>query len=315
MEELRFDGRVVAITGAAHGMGQEHALLLARRGARLVINDIAGAQDTLEKVRAAGAEAIEDRGDVTDPAQTDAMVKRAVDQWGRLDAIINNAALYGTTLGSPEEAGKVIGVHLIGTINLIRSAMPVFRQQAYGRILNVGSGSMFGLAGVGTYAAGKGGVFGFTRSLARDLALEPELDIKANLILPAALTPKMPRVPDAVFQTVVDKAFTSANISPTVALLIHERCPAQGEAIHVGGGRQARILLATTEGWQSPDDSPTPEAILEHWQEVIANVDPRESEGSMADLLGRRGLHPYSVVDLVKWAKTGIDPATTAGGS
>jgi NAD(P)-dependent dehydrogenase (short-subunit alcohol dehydrogenase family) len=312
MEELRFEGRVIAITGAAHGMGQEHALLLAGRGAKLVINDIAGAQDTIDKVLAIRGEAIEDRGDITDPAQTDALVKRALDQWGRLDAIINNAALYGSTLGSAEEAGRVIGVHLLGAINLIRSAMPTFKAQRYGRILNVGSGSMFGLAGVGTYAAGKGGVFGFTRSLARELAQQSDADIKANLILPAALTPRMPRVPDAAFQAVLDKAFNSANTSPTVALLVHELCPAQGEAIHVGGGRQARILLATTEGWQCPDDAPTPESILDHWQEVVANVDPREPEGSMADLLGRRGLHPYSTMELVQWARTGIDPATQA---
>lgn len=310
MEALRFDGRVIAITGAAQGMGQDHAMLLARRGAKLLINDIAGAGETIDRLQAVGADAIEDRGDITDPAQTDLMVQRAMGRWGRLDAIINNAAIYGGALADTAMTNKVIDVHLNGAINMVRSAMPLFKQQRYGRILNVGSGSMFGLANVGAYAAGKAGVFGFTRSLARELALDPESDIKANLILPVALTPRMPRVPDAAFQAMLDKAFSSANVSPTAALLVHEFCPAQGEAIHVGGGRQARILLATTAGWQCPDDQPSPEAILDHWSEVVANEDLREPEGSMADLLGRRGLHPYSLTDLVKWARTGVDPAT-----
>jgi NAD(P)-dependent dehydrogenase (short-subunit alcohol dehydrogenase family) len=311
MDELRFDGRVIAITGAAHGMGQEYAVALAKRGASLVINDIAGAEDTIALVRAAGGEAIEDRSDITDPAQTDALVRAALNQWGRLDGVINNAAFYGLTLIDPETTEKVIGVHLIGTINMIRSAMPVFKEQAYGRILNVCSGSMFGVAGVGTYAAGKGGVFGFTRSLARELGQSGNYDIKANMIFPVALTPRMPRVPDAAFQSMLDQAFSSANIAPTAALLVHEHCPAQGEAIHVGGGRQARILFATTSGWQCPDDAPTPELILEHWPEIMSNIDPQEPEGSLADLLGRRGGHPYSVMDLVQWARTGVDPANT----
>ncbi len=309
MDDLRFDGRVVAITGAAHGMGQEHAVLLARRGARLLINDIAGAQETVDRVRAVGGEAIEDRSDITDPMQTDAMVRRATEQWGRLDAVINNAAAYGPTIADPELTSQVIAVHLFGTINLIRSAMPAMQAQKYGRILNVCSGSIFGLPNVGTYAAGKGGVFGFTRSLALDLTALPDCDIRANMILPAALTPRMPRVPDVAFQGMLDAEFSAAAISPMVALLVHEHCPAQGEAFHVGGGRQSRVLLATTEGWQCPEGLPTPESILAHWGDVVANINPQEPKGSMGDLLGRRGVYPYSVTDLVRWAKSGIDPA------
>lgn len=310
MAELRFDGRVVAITGAAQGMGLEHALFLARRGAKLVINDIKGAADAVEAVRAAGGEAIEDRADITASVQTDRLVAAALDQWGRLDAIINNAALYGQTITDPETTNRVVGVHLFGSINLIRSAMPVFERQAYGRILNVGSGAMFGLPNVGTYAAGKSGIFAFTRSLAAELRQQPEKgDIRVNLILPAAFTPIMPRVPDAEFQAMLDTTFSPAKISPVAALLVHESCPAQGEAIHVGGGRQARILLATTKGWQAPDDDPTPEGILAHWDEVMGNEDPREPAGSLSDLLARRGLHPYSVIELGIWSQTGIDPA------
>jgi NAD(P)-dependent dehydrogenase (short-subunit alcohol dehydrogenase family) len=308
MDELRFDDRVVAITGAAQGMGREYALLLASRGAKVLVNDIKGAGETVALVREAGGEAAENRSDITDPAQTDQIVRQALDTWGRLDAVINNAAFYGPTLPDPATTERILGVHLVGVINLVRSALPEFRRRRYGRILNVGSGSMFGLPSVGIYAAGKGGVFAFTRSLAKDLAAEPDCDIKANLILPAAFQPGMLKVPDEALQRVIDEAFPPANIAPIAALLVHEACPSQGEAIQVGGGRHARILLATTEGWQAPDDAPTPEAILAHWDEVMASRDPREPTGSLNDLLTRRGLPPYSVMELREWTLTGKKP-------
>jgi NAD(P)-dependent dehydrogenase (short-subunit alcohol dehydrogenase family) len=308
MTELRFDGRVVAITGAAQGMGREHAMLLAARGARVLVNDIKGAEETVALIRAQGGEAYDNRADITDPGQTNALVADALDRWGRIDAIINNAAIYGPTLPDPKTTDRILGVHLLGTLNMIRSAMPQFRVQRYGRILNVGSGSMFGLPGNGIYAAGKAGVFGFSRVLARDLAAEPELDIKVNLILPAAFPSGAFHVTDGELQRAIDEAFTQTNISPVVALLVHEVCPAQGEAIHVGGGRHARILLATTDGWQAPDDRPTPEAILANWDEVMATANPAEPVGSMQDLLVRRGLPPYNTMDLVEWTRTGRRP-------
>jgi NAD(P)-dependent dehydrogenase (short-subunit alcohol dehydrogenase family) len=308
MSDLRFDGRVVAITGAAQGMGREYALLLAERGAKVLVNDLKGAEETIALIRERGGEALENRADVSDAAQTDAMVEAALAAWGRLDAVINNAASYGPSLPDPETTARILGVHLTATINVTRSALPVFRRQAYGRILNVGSGSMFGLPGVAIYAAGKGGVLGFTRAIARDLLAEG-LDIKANLILPAAFQPGVINVPDNALQSAIAGAFHPANIAPLAALLVHESCPAHGEAIHVGGGRHARIVLATSEGWQAPDDKPTPEAILDHWDEVMAGHDLRESVGSTSDLLERRGLPVYSVVELIEWTRTGKRPA------
>jgi hypothetical protein len=151
-------------------------------------------------------------------------------------------------------------------------------------------------------------VLAFSRVLANELASEPELDIKVNVFMPAAQTPVMPRVPDEEFQAMLDTSFAPARTSPLVAVLAHESCPVSGEAIQTGAGRVSRFVLATTEGWQAPDDRPTPESILEHWPEVMANRDLQEPVGSMSDLLGRRGLHPYTMADLVRWAKTGEDP-------
>ena len=309
MDHLGFEGRVVAITGAARGMGREYALFLAERGAKVLVNDINSAAETVAQIKAAGGEAAENNCDITKPDETDQLVRQALDSWGRLDAVINNAAIYGPSLPDAETVDRILGVHLVGTINMVRSAMPLFRAQRYGRILNVGSGSMFGLPGVGIYAAGKGGVFGFTRSMAKDLAAGDGGDIKANLILPAAFRPGMLKVTDDDLQQVIDVVFDPANIAPLAALLVHEACPSNGEAIHVGGGRHARILLTTTEGWQAPDDRPTPEAILANWDEVTANRDPHEPDGSMSDLLRRRGLPPYSVMELLEWTSTGKKPA------
>ena len=95
-------------------------------------------------------------------------------------------------------------------------------------------------------------------------------------------------------------------------MLAHESCPVSGEAIQTGAGRVARFVLATTEGWQAPDDEVTPEGIVEHWSDVMANRDLREPVGSMADLLARRGEHPYSVADLFVWARTGEPPGSSA---
>jgi NAD(P)-dependent dehydrogenase (short-subunit alcohol dehydrogenase family) len=315
MDELRFDGRVVAITGAHHGLGREHALLLSRRGASIVANDIQGAAETVAAVKASGGAAIENRSDITTGSGTDQIVKDALDEWGRLDAIVNNAAAGGGTLPDEEMVQATLAVHFIGTVNMVRSAMPVFREQRYGRIVNTGSGSILGIPGTGIYAAGKGAVLAFSRVLANELAEEarahPDLDIKLNVFMPAALTPNMPRVPDQEFQSMMDRAFAPARTSPIVAVLAHESCPVSGEAIQTGAGRVSRFVLATTAGWQAPDDDATPELILDHWAEVMANEAYAEPVGSMSDLLGRRGLYPYSVAELIQWVKTGRDPATS----
>ena len=310
---LRFDGRVAAVTGARRGMGQSHAAELARRGAKVVVNDLAGATETVAMITAAGGEAVENRSDITTAAGTDEIVAAALDRWGRLDIVVNNAALNSGTFPDPELAAKTIAVHLMGTVNTTRSVMPVFREQQYGRIVNTGSGSVLGIPYTGLYAAGKGGVLAYTRVLANELKGElrehPDQDIKVNLTMPAAQTPVMPRVPDERFQHLLDTTFSARNTSALVLVLAHEDCPVSGEAIQTGGGRVSRFILATSEGWQAPDDQPTAEDIIAHWDDVMAGRDLREPVGSMSDLLGRRGEYPYNVAELVAWSRTGNDPA------
>jgi hypothetical protein len=146
------------------------------------------------------------------------------------------------------------------------------------------------------------------RGFSPALRAEPGLDVKVNAIMPVALTPIMPRVPDQDFQAMLDRAFSAERVAPAVALLAHRSCPSSGEVLQVGGGRIARVVLATTEGWMAPDDEPTPEEVLENWSTVVAGGDQREPVGSLADLLERRGAPAYSASDLVSWATTGSPP-------
>ena len=297
MTELRFDDRVVAITGAHHGLGREHALLLAARGAKVVANDLQGAAATVEAILAAGGEAIENTSDITTGAGTDQIVRDALTTWGRLDIIVNNAAAGETgALVAEDSARSTIDVHFFGTQNLIRSAMPVFREQRYGRIVNTSSGSIMGIPHTGTYAAGKGAVLALSRVLANDLRAEPELDVAVNVILPAAQTPNFPPVPDQRVQDILEHAFAPSQVSPVVAVLAHESCPVSGEAIQVGAGRVSRIVLATTEGWQGADGGLTPENVIGHWDDIMANRDLPRAGGQHGRPLrpaGRTRLHRH----------------------
>jgi NAD(P)-dependent dehydrogenase (short-subunit alcohol dehydrogenase family) len=302
-DELRFDGKVALVTGAARGLGRAHALLLARRGARVVVNDIGDPAAVVREITQAGGEAVANGDDVSSPASARAMAELALDRWGSLDVLVNNAGIGAGSLNDPEVTERVLGVHLTGTINLLRVALPVMRQRGYGRIVNTSSGSVFGIPGTGDYAAGKGGVLAYTRVLASELKATPELDVKINAIMPVAQTPLMPVVPDEEFAAMMDAVFAPRKVSPLVALLSHEKCPCSGEAIVVGGGRAARVLMLTTAGYV--DEDPTPEGYLAHFDEVMAGADPREAAGGLSDLLVRRGRAAMSPADLVAWAWRG----------
>jgi NAD(P)-dependent dehydrogenase (short-subunit alcohol dehydrogenase family) len=302
-EELRLDGRVALVTGAARGLGRAHALLLARRGARVVVNDIGDAAAVVREITEAGGEAVANGGDVSSPASAREMAELARQRWGSLDILVNNAGIGAGSLNDPEVTERVLGVHLTGTINLLRVALPLMKERGYGRIVNTSSGSVFGIPGTGDYAAGKGGILAYTRVLANELKAAPEFDIKINAIMPVAQTPIMPVVPDKEFAAMMDTVFAPAKVSPLVVLLAHEKCPCSGEVIVVGGGRAARMLMLTTAGYA--DDDPTPEDYLAHFGEVMAGAEPREAEGTLSDLLARRGQAARSTADLVAWARRG----------
>ena len=256
-EQLRFDGRTAIVTGAGGNpsLGRAHALLLASRGANLVINDIgrseapgytgtASADAVAEEVRAAGGKAVADTNSVATEEGAAAIVRTALDAFGSLDIVVNNAAVCISApvdVLSPADFRLHIEVNLLGPFYLSRAAWPHMKAAGYGRIVNITSGSMAGYAQQAAYSASKGGLWSLTRNLATE---GQPLGIKANALSPGAFT-------RMVAATLQDDSpllqHARANLppelsSPAVAFLAHESCPVTGECIEFGGRRSVSPL-------------------------------------------------------------------------
>ncbi len=285
MSELRLDGRVAVVTGSGRGIGREEALLLARRGARVVVNDwsrtVDGVETTedvagalVEEIRAAGGEAIADRSDVGSPDGAAAAVERALATWGRIDILVNNAgaARVAPSPGDLTDDGidLTIRTHLLATVWTCRRAWPAMVAQGYGRIVNTSSATMLGVVNSWDYPAAKGGVLGFTRSLA--VTGRPR-GITANALMPMAYTRPMYNYPNAEVREWMAASFPAAAVAPLVVLLAHESAPCTGECFAVGGGRVARVAIVAAPGYQDEAAALTPEAVRDHWEQVVALED------------------------------------------
>jgi NAD(P)-dependent dehydrogenase (short-subunit alcohol dehydrogenase family) len=271
MAELRFDDRVVVITGAGGGLGRSHALLFAARGARVVVNDRGGALDgtggtsaaaeaVVDEIKSAGGMAVADASDISTPQGGEAVVKAAIDAFGRIDVVVNNAGILRDKSFhkmTPELIDPVIDVHLRGAFWVTSPAWKLFREQGYGRVVNTTSQSgLLGSFGQANYAAAKMGLVGFTRTLAAEGA---KYNIKANAIAPLART----RMTEELLGDFA-KALDPEQVSPVVAYLAHESCDLTGEILSAAGGRVARYFIGLTRGWF--DQTLTPES-------VAANID------------------------------------------
>ena len=260
MADLGYDGRVAIITGAGGGLGRQHALLLASRGARIVVNDLGGAVDgtggdkgaaerMVDEITALGGEAVADTNSVATPEGGAAIVKTAVDAFGRVDIVINNAGILRDKAFhnmEPDLLNPVLDVHLKGAFYVTKPAYELMREQKYGRIVSTSSAAgIFGNFGQTNYGAAKMGLVGFTRVLAVEGARN---NIKANAIAPLALT----RMTENIMGPLADK-LAPEYISPIVAFLAHEDCPVSGEVYACGGGRVARIFIGETPGYFSKD--------------------------------------------------------------
>jgi NAD(P)-dependent dehydrogenase (short-subunit alcohol dehydrogenase family) len=255
MTELRFDGRVAIITGAGGGLGRSHALELARRGAWVLVNDLGGALDgsgssasaaqrVVDEITALGGVAAANDDSVATSQGGEAIVQCALDVFGRVDVLINNAGILrdkafhrmGTDLIDP-----VIDVHLKGALYVSQPAFRLMREQGYGRIVNTSSASgLFGNFGQANYGAAKAGLAGLTRVLALEGA---EHDIKVNAIAPIART----RMTEGILGDLASKV-SAESVSPLVAYLTNEECSVNGNIYSVAGGRIARIFVAETYG-------------------------------------------------------------------
>ncbi len=273
MADLGFDGKVAIITGAGGGLGREHALLLASRGARVVVNDLGGsvhgdgsdlgpAETVAKEIRDAGGEAVADGSSVSTPEGGVALVQTAIDAYERIDIVVNNAGILRDKTFhnmTPELLDPVIDVHLRGAFHVTRPAWLKMREQGYGRIVNTSSNSgILGNFGQSNYGAAKMGLVGFTRVLAAEGA---KYDIKVNAIAPIART----RMTEELLGAAAEK-LDPALVSPVVAFLAHESVPVTGEVYTVGGGRVARFFIGMTEGYTNP--TLDVEAVRDHFDQI-----------------------------------------------
>jgi NAD(P)-dependent dehydrogenase (short-subunit alcohol dehydrogenase family) len=259
--ELGFDGRVVVITGAGGGLGREHALLFAERGAQVVVNDLGGsvdgsgssagpAQQVVQEIEKLGGEAVADTNSVATPEGGAAIIQSAIDAFGRVDVVINNAGILRDKSFSgltAEMLNLVIDVHLKGAFYVTMAAWPHFREQNYGRVVSTTSASgLFGNFGQSNYAAAKMGLVGFTKVLAIEGS---KYGICANAIAPLART----RMTEEIFGEDVASKIDPAFVSPVAAYLAHEECSVNGETYSVGGGRVAKVFVAEAPGYYNPE--------------------------------------------------------------
>ena len=254
--ELGYDGKVAIITGAGGGLGRSHALELARRGARIVVNDLGGtvsgeggdkgpADAVVKEIEALGAEAIANGDSVSSPEGGEAIVRSALDAFGRIDIVINNAGILRDKSFhnmTPELLEPVIDVHLKGAFYVTIPAWKQMRDQGYGRVINTASNAgVLGNFGQANYGSAKMGLVGLTNVLAIEGAKH---NIKVNAICPVAKT----RMTEDLLGPLGDK-LQPESITPVVAWLAHEDCPVTGEIYSIAGGQVSRFFIGRTPGF------------------------------------------------------------------
>ena len=280
---IDFQNRVAIVTGAGRGLGAEHAKLLASRGAAVIVNDPGVATDGTEgeqrpadevvgAIEAAGGAAVADYGSVSDPVAAEAMVVKAVEEYGRVDIVINNAGILRDKAFHNlewENLDAVLDVHLKGAFYVTRPAFRLMREQGYGRIVMTSSASgLLGNFGQANYGAAKMGLVGLMKVLAIEGA---KYDIKVNAIAPVAGT----RMTQELLGPMADK-LQPALVSPVVAYLASEACDVTGEVYSVAGGTVSRMFVGLTQGWfkhPDKDGALTPEDVEENLSAIRDEVD------------------------------------------
>jgi len=298
MSEVRFDGRVAIVTGAGGGLGRAHALELARRGAKVVVNDLGGdisgtnggtamADEVVAEIRGAGGEAVSNYDSVATPEGGSGIVRTAIDAFGKVDILVNNAGNIRNapfTDLTPEAVDALLAVHVKGAFNVTQPAFENMRQNGYGRIVFTSSAAgLFGSIRQANYAAAKGAVFG----LANVVALEGRPHgILVNTILPAAAS-RM--AADMNAEQFVGMPTTPAHgepemITAMVAYLASEANTSTHELYSIARGRYARAFMGVGQGWHVKADEPvaTPDDVAAHIDR-IRDLDGYAVPGSMVE--------------------------------
>jgi NAD(P)-dependent dehydrogenase (short-subunit alcohol dehydrogenase family) len=247
-DTIRFDDQVVLVSGGGRGIGRAHSLLLGERGARVIVNDLDRevADEVVEDIVAAGGQATAAPGDVVDDART--IVATALETGGRLDALVNNAGIAWDkpfTADAVSETEQLLRVHALGTVALTAAAWNAL-VASRGRVVNTTSNAVMGLLHATAYAAAKGAIVGFTRSLALEAA---EVGVRVNAIMPMART-RMYELAGGEVGSAQDlfmtEHFPPEAIAPTVVFLASDSVPFNGQVIESSGGTTAHVHFAVT---------------------------------------------------------------------
>ncbi|MEH6646992.1 SDR family NAD(P)-dependent oxidoreductase [Sulfitobacter sp.] len=275
MADIRFDGRVAIVTGAGVGLGRSHALGLAARGAKVVVNDLGVARDgtgksseaaesVVAKIKAMGGEAMSHGADVSDEVGVKDMVAQAMDAWGRIDICVNNAGiLMDKTFAKMDMAAfrKVVDVHLIGSANVAHACWPIMREQKYGRIVLTSSASgLYGNFGQSNYGAAKAAMLGLMNVLHMEGARD---NIRVNTLAPTAAT----RMTADLLPAEAQELLAPETITPGLLYLVSEDAPSQ-VILGAGAGSFAETRVYETQGITLMGDDNTPEAVAARFAEI-----------------------------------------------
>lgn len=272
---IRFDERVAIVTGAGTGLGRSHALGLAARGARVVVNDLGARSDgqgrdesaaarVVAEIKARGGEALAHGADVSDETQVNEMVEGAMSAWGRIDILVNNAGiLRDKTFAKMSMADfrKVVDVHLFGSANCCHAVWPVMREQQYGRIaLTASSSGLYGNFGQSNYGAAKAAMMGLMNVLHIEGARD---NIRINTLAPTATT----RMTEDLFPADVAALLTPESITPGLLYLVSDDAPSR-IILGAGGGSFAQTRIYETRGMTLDDAANTPESVAENFDRI-----------------------------------------------
>ncbi|MBB4220637.1 SDR family NAD(P)-dependent oxidoreductase [Variovorax guangxiensis] len=272
---LDFKGRVAIVTGAGGGLGRQHALALAARGAKVVVNDLGGARDgsggsvsaaqaVVDEIKAAGGEAIANGASVTDFEAVQAMVKEAVDAWGRVDILVNNAGILRDKSFAKMDLADfrlVVDVHLMGAVNCTKAVWALMNEQKYGRIvMTTSSSGLYGNFGQSNYGAAKLALVGLMQTLSIEGAKN---DIRVNCLAPTAAT----RMTEDLFPKEMLEAFRPEAVVPAMLVLAAQDAPNR-TVLCAGAGTFEAAHITLTQGAWLGIEADTPEQLAARLSEV-----------------------------------------------
>jgi NAD(P)-dependent dehydrogenase (short-subunit alcohol dehydrogenase family) len=286
---IRFDGRVAVVTGAGGGLGREHALALAARGAKVVVNDLGAAVDgsggataaalaVVEQIRAAGGQAIASGASVTDAAAVQAMVDEAIKTWGRVDILVNNAGILRDKTFSKMDLADfrlVVEVHLMGAVNCCKAVWDVMRAQNYGRIvMTTSSSGLYGNFGQSNYGAAKMALVGLMQTLSIEGAKN---NVRVNCLAPTAAT----RMTEALMPEAVLRLLRPEAVTPGLLALVAEDAPTRA-ILCAGAGAFERAHITLTQGVFVGLCDDAAEQVVQAWDDLSDRADETVPDSGMA---------------------------------